>query len=61
MMEWDDWYQLQKKRNKNMDIKESLNSYKKENEAFNDAWRTAEGNPQKRGILSNPSSWESGQ
>jgi hypothetical protein len=61
MMEWDDWYQMQKEKNKNVNIKESLSSYKREQKAFNEEWRGAEGNPYKRGWLSNPASWESGQ
>lgn len=61
MMEWDDWYQMQREKNKSFDIKDSLDSYKKEQEAFNSAWKDAESNPHKRGMLNNPGAWESGQ
>ena len=41
-MEWDDYYQALKSKNKNIQIADCLSSYKAETDAFYEDWKEAE-------------------
>ena len=42
MVEWDDYYQMQKAKGRRVEISDALFLYRKEHEAFNEAWAAAE-------------------
>ena len=60
-MEWDDFYQMQKRKNKNFNIKDTIATYKKEQEAFYENWDKTQNNPYARGLLQSALTWEPGQ
>lgn len=42
MMEWDDYYQMMKSKNKGFKVSDGMQNFKQENEAFYKDWSEAE-------------------
>ena len=56
MLDWDDYYQMQREKGRQVEISAALSAYKREHEAFNKEWERSTGRAAEGNVLS-PTNW----